>query len=140
MIVWLTLAAFCYLTSFWKQVCNHKLGYCLSVALICLFSYYFLSLGHQFNNKTLGRALYPCVTSTWLSKLSELNMYLSMEDRELIRRAREARENEETEKRGLTKGVERGQRKEKETKRQFEDKEGLRESPFFKFSRSSPAM
>ena len=35
---------------------------------------------------------------------------------------------------------ERGYRKEKETKRQFEEKEGLRDPSFIEFSRSDPAM
>ena len=55
-------------------------------------------------NKTLSRARDPCVNGAWLSKLTERNMKcLSLEDRELIRRARrdgrEARGNEEREKR-----------------------------------------
>ena len=55
-------------------------------------------------NKTLGRARDPRANSAWLSKLTERNMKcLSLEDRELIRRARrdgrEARGNEEMEKR-----------------------------------------
>ena len=57
-----------------------------------------------FNNKTFGRAQDPRANGAWLSKLTECNMKcLSYEDRELIRRARrdgrEARRNEEREKR-----------------------------------------
>ena len=43
----------------------------------------------------------------------------------------------------MWKGEERGLRREQreeETKRKFEEKEGLRDSPFIEFSRSDPAM
>ena len=51
---------------------------------------------------------------------------------------REARGNEEREKERIEKGSREGI--EKETKRQFEEKEGLREPPFIRISRSDPAM
>ena len=43
---------------------------------------------------------------------------------------------------GRRERIEKGSRKglEKETKRQFEEKEGLRETPFIRISRSDPAM
>ena len=44
------------------------------------------------------------------------------------------------EERGLRMGAERGERKEKETKRQFENKEGLRDTPVLKFSRPDTTM
>ena len=43
---------------------------------------------------------------------------------------------------GRRERIEKGSREgiEKETKRQFEEKEGLRDPPFIEFSRSNPAM
>ena len=43
---------------------------------------------------------------------------------------------------GRREKIEKGSREgiEKETKRQFEEKEGLRETPFIRISRSDPAM
>ena len=52
---------------------------------------------------------------------------------------REARGNEEREKREDREREQRGNR-ERETKRQFEEKEGLRDHPFIRISRSDPAM
>ena len=62
----------------------------------------------------------------------------------MIKRARrdgrEARVNDEREKRELRKGAERRlQKKKKETIRQFEE-EGLRDPPFIEFSRSDPSI
>ena len=60
----------------------------------------------------------------------------------MIRRARrdvrEAMGNEEREKERIGKGSREGI--EKETKRQLEEKEGLRDPPFIRISRSDPAM
>ena len=71
---------------------------------------------------------------------------LSYEDSELIRRARrdgrDARGNEEKEKREDEKGSTGRREKRERDKKHFEDKEGLKAPtpPFFKFSRSGPAM
>ena len=55
-------------------------------------------------------------------------------DQKARRDGREARGNEEREKRGSREGIER------ETKRQFEEKEGRRDPSFIRISRSDPAM
>ena len=59
-------------------------------------------------------------------------------DQKARRDSREARGNEE----GRRERIEKGSREgiEKETKRQFEEKEGLRDPPFIRISRSNPAM
>ena len=60
-------------------------------------------------------------------------------DKELIRRER--RDGGEGEERGLRKGErEMIEIERKETKQQFEDKEGLRDPPFIEFSRSDLAI
>ena len=94
----------------------------------------------------LGRAQGPRANGAWLSKLTEWNMKCFILGQTIDQKARrDGRERLGEMRKGRRERIEKGSREgiEKETKRQFEEKEGLRDPPpppLLEFLDPTPAM